>query len=281
MLQFERQHQAQPLSWRIAEHGTRTTLLLAFMANSFSSSSAMTAGTVDQVARKPIPTVPERSEARVKAEPTELPASPVATTKSNESTELPASPMTTSNSKIGDITEAAEAKERPAILTEKKNWIPEESHNGSLEDFKHDPRAGSGIEFVSPMEEKEKQLHQASPQNEESSPKYPIPKRESEGLEALSGQNQGNTAVYINNDEEEEVGHVDGRPEDDWHFTLCSCWSQGGLCMYPNSVLPRTIDSQSNRRRVTMLSLRPSRSNTPTSPESTYFKQPLHPHSFD
>lgn len=114
----------------------------------------------------------------------------------------------------------------------KKDWISDGKHNGSLQDLKHDPRAGSGIEFVSPLEEEEKQLHQASPQDEESDPKYPVPQLENEGLQALPGQNRGNTAVYIH-DEEEEIGGADGRPEDDWHFTMCSCWSESGLCMYP------------------------------------------------
>ncbi|KAE9983451.1 hypothetical protein EG328_009943 [Venturia inaequalis] len=202
------------------------------MATSFLSSTAATASTSDQVARLPEPAIPARSEARVKTESTELPASPVATTKSNEPSDFPASPLTDSTSKIADTTEAAQGNKSSAMSIRKKNWISDEEHNGtSLQALKHDPRAGSGIEFVSPMEEEEgKQLHQASPQNEESSPKYPIPRPESEGLQVLPGQNQGNTAVYLNHDEEEDVGRVAGMPEDDWHYTLCSCWSQSSLC---------------------------------------------------
>lgn len=252
------------------------------MATSFLPSTATAASMSDQVARIPEPAIPERFDATTKAEPTELPASPVATTKSNEPTELPASPITNSISKIVDITEDGEAPKNPAMSNEKKDWISDEKHNGPrMENIKHDQRAGSGIEFVSPLEEEEKQLHQASPQNEELSPKYPTPILESKGLEVLPGQNQGNTAVYINHEEEGEARDVNERAEDGWHYTLCSCWSQGGLCMSFQFILQKVLSANNpNRRRISLLSLRSSRPNTPTPSQPTNLKQPLYPHSF-
>ncbi|TLD27482.1 hypothetical protein E2P81_ATG10770 [Venturia nashicola] len=241
------------------------------MVSSFLLSTATTADTSDQVAIARVPTpgvpersevrvqtdptelpersearvktdpieLPERSEAKVKTDPTELPASPVAITQSNAPRELPASPPASSTTNFADAMEDLEATKVPAMSNEKKDRISDEKHGGSsLQEIKHDPRAGSGIEFVSPLEEEEKQLHQASPQNEVSNPKYSTLQPESEGLQALPGQNQGNTAVYINHEEEEGV---DGRPEDDWHYTLCSCWSQKGLCMSSKSTSNETI----------------------------------------
>lgn len=181
----------------------------------------------DEVTLIPESTVPSQSTTR--AEAAELPASPTTVSTSKDaagSTELPASPITSS------LSETTEPTIVETMSTRKKDWISDENHNGPpLEDTKHDPRAGSGLEFVSPLEEEEKQLHQGQPENEESSPKYGISKPESEGLQAIPGQE--NKPIYINNDKDEEEERPP-REESDWQFTLCSCWKEGGLCTSPH-----------------------------------------------
>ncbi|QDS77713.1 hypothetical protein FKW77_004086 [Venturia effusa] len=177
----------------------------------------------------------------------ELPATPVARTKSDEPIELPAVTSIASTSTIAEIAEAPRDNDCQAMSNRKKDWISDEQHNGRpLRDIKQDPRAGSGIELVSPLEEDEgMQLHQASPENEISNPKFPSPRPQNDGLQALPGQNQENRAVYLNREEEEEIEGVEQRAEDDWHFTL---------------------------RRIDLLSLRPNWSNPPISPQPTYLK---------
>jgi hypothetical protein len=121
------------------------------------------------------------------------------------------------------------------MSTEKQQWISEEKHNGPpMQDIKHDPRAGSGIEFVTPQEELEgKQIHQTTPENEDSSPKYGVPKPDSAGLETIPGQNEGqeNRPVYINNDEGQGSNSGPDREQTEWHYSFWECWKPGSLCM--------------------------------------------------
>jgi hypothetical protein len=192
----------------------------------------------------------------------EEPTSSEATNKSSEPTELPASPRIVSPLKNADES----PRKDQDMSTEKKDWISDEKHNGqTIKDVKHDPRAGSGIEFVAQQEEEEKQVHQATPENEESSPKYGVPRPESEGLEAF------NRPVYINNDEEEGSNSGPPREESDWHFSIWECWKPGSLCTFPvcdARYIPimTFANSKIRRHRIRLLPLRPSWPDAPTSP---------------
>lgn len=245
-------------------------LFIASMATSFPSSTATMANTPDVVPRLPEPTP---SEETTQTEPTELPTSPT-----KQADKSPTEPRT-SPTKHAD---ESLTKESQDMSSEKQQWISEEQHNGPpMQDIKHDPRAGSGIEFVSPQEElEEKQVNPSSPENEESSPKYGVPKPESEGLETVPGQNEGqeNRPVYINNDEEQGSNSGRNAEETDWHFSFWDCWKSGSLGTfllamhntYKYLLLP--TNKATNRHRIPLLPLRPSRPNSPTSSLPTCLK---------